>query len=345
MILLSDEGMSWSFSFCLSDIMYKYLRDKASPPKPLSRLDYLSMGSSSVSLPTWDVLIQKVALKLPNLEDTVSDKMHESFPFFNLPDVVIRKILKEYIPVPDKANALSEIEAFQPYLALNSVWYQPSLTLYRLMEGLEPGWYVGRNDPYVWYHVSVDYFNLTLTFFTFCILFSDSKDLRHTSKTSVSCSNVKQALEIFRNFNVIRYHPHNILMYRLKRKCYALPTFCWIFVQENIVFWRDRYKPYPLKQNQCFIPEWEAIHDHGMILTLEKDGTVIINCPVSSNKKCNYEIRLSPILFQVCDKTFLIPTSVEAPNILHAHSTLTFSNFGNDPLYMTCKQFLKNTYW
>lgn len=332
---LLDESMDESFQYLVFSPHFRYCLYNYT-----SSHTCLVMGSSS-SLPYWNDLIPKVALKLPIIKDAAVKNAHlqESFPFFDLPDVVIRKILKEYVPVSDKACVLSQIEDFQPYLALNSMWYQPTLTLYRCMKGLESGWYIAPRDPYNWYYVSVDYFNLTLTVRSFCILFKDSTTLRCVKIRHFSCSEVESFLQSFRNLNVIHVHEQSILVYRLKVER-ILPTVCWIVVQENIVYWRNSCNPYLLEQNKCFIPKWDVSHDHGITLTLESDRTVVINCNVSSDQKCDNEIniRLRPISFQLCDHPFPAPACGKSSDILHAFSIVTFSNFEKRQVIMTCKR-------
>lgn len=51
------------------------------------------------------------------------------FPFFDLPDLAIQKILKDYVFMSIKMGPLSTIKAFRPYLDLKIVWCQRTLSV------------------------------------------------------------------------------------------------------------------------------------------------------------------------------------------------------------------------
>lgn len=287
----------------------------------------------------WDLLF-RMALIFQCYKDSVLDK--EPFPFFDLPDVVILKILKEYLPVTDKAGALSQIETFQPYLSLNSVWHQPSLNLYHLVGGIEPGWYVDRRSLPNRYHFSIDYVHLTCTISSFCTELTGSRQLEDFNAGILSLSNERRILETFQEFNLTRIQEKNILVYRYEREHFENVCF-WIFVKENIVCCLTQCNQYSLKDNECVIPKNVGFHNHDITLILQKDGIVLLKC--RDGGKC-HTIQLAPLTFQLCD-TLPAPhrkmsCSREIPNSLHAASTVTFSDFDDEDAYMMVRHFETN---
>lgn len=270
----------------------------------------------------------------------------EPFPFFHLPDVVIRKILKEYVPVSDKAGSLSQIEAFRPYLALQGVWHQPTLKLHRVVRDIEPGWYVDRNSIYNRYYLSVDYNSLTVTIYSFCTRLYCSGDLEHFEQVPLSLSNVQQSLQTFKNFQLTRIFENDILVYSYKREYFPNPVYFWIFVREKTVFWMTSCNEYPLKDNKCVIPEGVAFNDVSITLLLQSNWTVHLKCTNVNGKQYynNLHIKLSPLTFEVCDK---LPhpqgkctCHFKNPNYIHAASTVTFSNFEDYPISMMIRHFV-----
>lgn len=261
--------------------------------------------------------------------DLNKEGLKEPFLFFDLPDVVIRKILKDFIPVTDKKGALSKIEAFEPYLALNSIWYQPTLNLYHLVRDIEPGWYVDRHSLSNRYHFSVDYVHFKCTISSFCTELTVAGYLDDVDVKYVSFSNVRQVLETFREFNLTRIHEKDILVYRYKRGHFENICF-WIFVKENKVCWLTLCNQYLLKNNACVIPDCVSFHDHNLILIFQKDETVTLKCAVNSQCQC---IQLFPLTFQLCDKLPVAHFKMnckEVPNSIHVVSTVTFSDLNNE---------------
>lgn len=280
------------------------------------------------------------------LQDPEKTCQKESFLFFNLPVDVIQKILKDYVPVSVKMDVLSKMEAFQPYLDVRSVWHQPSLNFYHLVCGSKPGWYFDQNKPWNRYYFSVDYGRLSFTLHSYYIdysvkYFRKKPDVRFFYRAPVLLYHVQQSLKTLQNYNLTRVEKNNILVYRFYEDSiispFSYPFSFFILVKEKTVYWGNNHRQFPLTKNECVIPEWDFNHKHDLILKLEGDGTVILECKTPCRD--NFYIWLTPLLFKPCDDHPECACNWETDEFLHAVSTVTFSNFEEKTASITIKHF------
>lgn len=259
---------------------------------------------------------------------SVTDSPQEPFPFFNLPNLVIHTILKDYVPFPDKVDTLSQIEAFKPFLTSRNVLNPLSYPLYQWMRDLESGWYVDSYSIHNRYYVAVDYVRATCTVYSFCTHFENIQNVEYFKQTSVPTTVVQHVLHNFRQFQLIRIPDHHILVYRFYRETYPGTLCCWIFVPEKIVCWGIQCNQYQLNDdNTCIIPASDALHNHDMTLTLEKDETVVLTCQVHPNHPCSKKntLRFQPLSYQFCPSPGECTCNGNHPSRVHAVSILTFS--------------------
>lgn len=282
-------------------------------------------------------------------------KSKESFSFFKLPDLVIQIILRNYVPVSDKACALSQIPEFKPYLALNNVWFPSTLNMFRLVRAIKPGWYIHSENLLKRYHVTVDYFDFTVTIH---IYNTDYKRL----KIPIEIDHYRQTLsQLHHTFSVfgkqlISISENDVLVY-----CYEIESgneaYLWIFRPQKLVTisqfpWVEMptvekfplVNKYPgvhaLVNNQCVICNY-PLRGCQLRLTLKDDFTVVSQC--IRNKKMidvsylpKFNVTLSPLSFPICNETFSnnqpseCKTCINHPNSIHARIKHTYVNLDKD---------------
>lgn len=210
-----------------------------------------------------------------------------SFPFFDLPDLVIVKILKEFVPVTDKAGALSRISEFKPYLELKSIWCDQTLQLFQLVGAVTPGWYVDCSNLHLLNHFSVDYFHLTLTIHHFKVYQKEKRiAILCQNKRTRPISDLQDTVNYFRESTLILVK--DLLVYEHQLSFLNMLYF-WIFRPQNIVRWSRNPKLYRLRNNECFISDKKRV----FTLTLNPDSTLRLKCGGSNSV-------LSPLFFQLC---------------------------------------------
>lgn len=238
-----------------------------------------------------------------------SNKDHvetEPFPFFDLPEDVIEKILKEYVPVSEKAGALSEIPAFKQYLDRERVWCTSTLKLFQLMGSIKPGWYVTASDLRFLRYLFVDYFHLSVTIYYFDVAIKQARTLIRGSRHYDS-------FETFLKFRCEEPLVPVKDLFVYECNSFSFPIHFWIFKSQNFVHWRQgkdwqwsSFGFFQLKNDECFILD-ENVHPHPLSLTLQKDLTVVLKC-ATSEKPCyqNVYTVVTPLSFQLCDELDIV---------------------------------------
>lgn len=283
--------------------------------------------------------------------DTPEEK---SFPFFNLPDLVISKILKEYIPVTDKVDTLSQMPEFEPYLSRKSLWFQSTLKLFRLVKSLKSGWYVDYDNVHNRYYISVDYFNLNFTIHSFCSKFSGVQTIKHTEKLYRPLSSIEAVVKKFQSLSLIPVEQNDVLVYHWTTRHPYRDVFFWIFRSLNVVRTSFIADEYQLKQNKCLISN-DLMHSHYVLLTLKEDLSIEICCETCGNlscRRCKHKYRqegdnvLLPLIFRPCDKVDPMDFSkckcmMDNSRFIHAVSKLTFTEFQKENVLVINSHFIK----
>lgn len=264
----------------------------------------------------------------------------EPFLFFNLPHLVIMKILKEYVPVNEKAGVLSQILEFQLFLNDKNLWYEPTLNLFHFVQFVIPGWYIDKNNIFTRYYFSVDYFNLSFSIQSFLCTrnyFLTTGKFKYVNKRPIPFSKVKTIVRKFEHFAFISIEENDVLTYCIERNGL---TYCfWIYMSQRIVYWLNKRNRKYLKNNKCSIPRSWATHKHAVYLTLRDDLTVVLECQVDQDdddfvfNDC-YKV-LSPVSFQLYKEIYLNEQDMQSSEdirfknneyVIFPVTSLTFSN-------------------
>lgn len=276
----------------------------------------------------------------------------EAFPFFDLPDLVISKILKEYVPVNDKVDTLSQIPEFEPYVSRKSIWYRSSLKMFHLAKSLKPGWYVDYDNLHNRYYVSIDYVNLNFTIHSFCSRYPGFQTYLYTENLNRPLSHVEAVVETFNWINLTPVERNDVLVYHWSTLHPFRNVFVWIFRSLNIVRTSFSAIKYPFEKNKSIIFN-ECLHKHSILLTLKDDLSVVfhcetcgdLSCPKCINKPQNENVVL-PLIFRVCNK--IDPTEfskckciVNSTRIMYAVSKLTFTEFEKENVLVLNSHFIK----
>lgn len=95
------------------------------------------------------------------------------FPFFQLPDLVQRKLFRQYLSIEDKAGVLSLLPEFSPWLERRTgLWPSDAhYYYYQLFCFLPQGWYANPEDIFheQLFHVTYDEASLSLTLSSFFV--------------------------------------------------------------------------------------------------------------------------------------------------------------------------------
>ena len=263
----------------------------------------------------------------------------ETFPFFDLPDVVIRKILREYLSMSDKRYVLSRISEFNQLFSMNSFWFsEASRNFYNLLSLTTPGYYIHKRSLKFRYYISFDAQNLTLTisqFENFSPVPSEPLGIIETKYSTrfMMISSLKKFRKFYKLIN--EEEEDDFLIYRYRYCCFSIQR------SQNIVRWGNWKKTYLLSEdNECFIP-----YDR-VTLILEADNTVIFKeggypseviYPFSSGRIL---ATLKPITFQVRQNNALCHKS-----ITHENCSVTFSDTDKDYVKVDIKQSKERLHW
>lgn len=260
-------------------------------------------------------------------------KPQEPFPFFNLPDLVIQKILKEYVPVSDKAGALSQIPEFAPYLIRKCLWFPSTLKFYHHVDSLKTGWYVNSHDLDYQFYVCVNYFDFTVTVYHFNIKYRHTHVIR-IDKTKIEKCRRTSSLQRFQD-TLISVKRDDFLVYPFK--CSPVDTYFWFFRPQNVVYTSCSSKVYVFKNNQCLLVN-PSFHSGTVNFTFKEDSTAILKCQDHKdleNDSCpmNFGKLLSPLSFELCtemgsdDRPSKCTSCTKGPSCVHPVLKETFTNF------------------
>lgn len=268
------------------------------------------------------------------------DSQIEPFPFFNLPELVIQKIIKEFVSVSDKMGALSHIPQFKSYLQLKSLWYPSTLKLFQLTSSFTSGWYLECTDSLALYYFFVNYFDLNVTIHYFNL---KSKKLRYAvqgEKWQKKHSAVLQRLDIFFDYPTLcLVNENEIFVYRYEEKTNKHIYF-WIFRPQKIVRWSKNNRHYRLRNNMCSMLSKEFCNTRRFTLILKDDYTVELQCRVSKDAISeSFVTVLSPLIFQPCvekchpelnNKLWVCQSCKEGPNYIHTYYKETYIDVDKD---------------
>lgn len=276
-------------------------------------------------------------------------KQTQSFPFFHLPDLVICKILKKYVPITDKMNTLFEMPEFKTWLTPECMWFPSTKTLFQLVQPIPPGWYIDYKNLHNRYHFSVDYDSLNVTIQSFCTKFEGFKKIRQTEKVYRPFPKVELAIQKFQELQLTPVEEKDVLVYKYTviHHCQMLylpqNVYIWIFRSEGIVRVSYLFLEIKLKENKCYL---HLLHAHAVLLTFQEDLSITLQCMMCGNmgcENCGEEreiIRLTPLMFRTCDKTSECTPCQEDTTSIHAVSILTFTGFDKKNILVLNRQFI-----
>lgn len=192
--------------------------------------------------------------EVDTLEQVSWMQEEKSFPFFDLPEVVQWKILREYVPVLTKTHTLGQVSQFSDLLRTRSAWVNVSAEyseLVSVLGKLQEGLYVKSEEfPKFGYYVSMEPSKNTVEFTRYYdddrYFFPYSKKQQKFS-ASTTVSNLRDFIEKF----LKRYRPveeNPIMVYRFPETNQTI----FINVKSNIVMWTDE-KTYKIEHNKCEI--------------------------------------------------------------------------------------------
>lgn len=260
--------------------------------------------------------------------ETFSNPSDTVFPFFDLPDVLIEKVIKEFIPVSEKVCTLSKIPEFQAYLVRKRLWYPLTLTFFRQINSILPGWYMVVGNLTKPHYIDVDYFKLSVTIYYFDITTKNArmpvaKKSYQTKRQNTSLEDfyqclTKQFLTPVREFLAYENYECSIIFWIFKPQDFVCwPDEVWWTVD---VYWPENSKTYPMSNNECRIFD-KNVHSHPLSLLLKADKTVLLKC-VDIRCQDNFCLQLTPLTFQLCKETGFSEWTPcpNAPNYLHPAS-------------------------
>lgn len=307
-----------------------------------------------------------VPYKTEKFSPSSSERNKELFPFFNLPELVVEKILKEYISVSDKA-ILSQMPEFKSYYELRYFWFQPTLHLFELVRSLKPGWYLDYENLDTRYYITIDYFNLSFNIYIFCIALGDCRSPLHIGPIQKNLSQMQVIVNKINENNTFTLAKENdILVYHLRRQdltdmlntfscryIYIYCTYFWILRPQKQIFWPQNNTYYPLKNNKCVIPNG-IVDSYNVVLKLNDDFTVRVyqvkrftkQLKLSSNILC--DTILSPLSFQICNDDFSSDQESNCkscknnPNSIHPICRQTFKYINENNVSMSVTHFYSN---
>lgn len=228
----------------------------------------------------------------------------ERFPFFHLPTLIIERIVKQYLPVKDKVETLSEIPEFQHFLIWKSMWYPSTFCSYQEMRKIKPGWYLFLFDMRYLRYYEVNYDEMIVTVFHFYIHnkgcripFDTSFHELDRKFTSIYCNAIQK---LYIRVNEVRIYEYNSCLL-------SSPIFLWIVPKENLIRWpQDTVHDtgcgvHILIDNRCHFFD-KKLHSHHIKLTYEKNTkNVILECAYSRKETCrNWGTKLEPLQFPLC---------------------------------------------
>lgn len=271
----------------------------------------------------------------------------EPFPFFDLPELVIWKILKEYVPVSDKMCVLSQIPEFNPYLQQKSLWFEPTLKLFQLTGSIKSGWYIVNEELPILLYFFVDYFDLSVTIHFFNVKNRNLKIAVQSKKYPKNGLFCLEQLIFFLNYNWVKFVKENeVLVYYYENSCRDI--YFWIFKPTKIVRWSRNCQFYRLRNNTCSMLD----NNDKFILTLRDDFSVVLQGYILRNGILKYFVTvLLPLTFQPCaekrpyeldNKPWECQSCKKGPNYVHPELKLTYVDIDKDNILEVKTLFYEN---
>lgn len=268
----------------------------------------------------------------------------EPFPFFDLPELVIRKILKEYVPVSDKMCVLSQIPEFKPYLQQKSLWFEPTLKLFQLTSSIKSGWYIVYDKLPIFHYFLVDYFDLSVTMHIFHVEDRNNRIAVQYKKWPRKGLFCLEQLIIFLNYPFVNFVKENeVLVYSYEDSIYF-----WIFKPTKIVHWSRDCQFYQLINNTCSMLD----NNDKFILTLRDDFSVVLQSYILRNGILKYFVTvLLPLTFQPCaekrpyeldNKPWECKSCKKGPNYAHTNFKMTYVGIDKDNILKVTTLFYEN---
>lgn len=278
----------------------------------------------------------------------------DSFRFFQLPELVILKILKDYVPATDKAEALSSIHQFKPYIALKNLWFQPAFELFQAMGSVKSGWYVDCRNLYRVFYFSVNYSDVTVTFYEFGLKLKSKRIPVQWKKYDAP---VKTALSWIHPSSTLTL-VNDVLIYKYETVPTCKSIFFWIFPSHQVIRWSLDRHLHPLINNRCSLLN-PPFHPHALLLTLQEDKTLLLQCLIPSNVHsgdgCGNIYRIvSPLCFLLCAEmghTLPVPyskirecTCEKGPHSVHPKNKVSYVDVQNESASVIETNFYDDTY-
>lgn len=276
----------------------------------------------------------------------------EPFPFFNLPLLVIEKIVKEYIPVKDKMETLMEIPEFRQLLTRKSLWYPSTICSYQQLCEIKPGWYLYTYDLHSLRYYDVDFEKLMITMFYFDIRKKNTRvlvdmEFKKSDRkiTSIGINNIQTSYTWVNEVCVYEYNSCSL----------PSPIFFWIFPKKKLIRWPQNKMfdsgVHIMIDNQCHIFD-QKLHPHHIKLTYEKkQKNVTLRCAYALKETCrNWGTKLEPLQFQLCRERGPSPfkrcTSCErGPNFVHPKFKETCKNIESETAETQDTMYLQENYF
>lgn len=271
------------------------------------------------------------------LKASNSQPESEPFHFFDLPELVIHKILKEYVPVSVKMGVLSQIPDFNPYLQQKSLWFQPTLKLFQLAGSIKSGWYVECDKLPTFYYFLIDYFDLSVTLHYFNIENKKCRIAVQDKKSPKEHSVILERFITFKNFPTLSFVKENdLLVYHYEDKHRNI--YFWIFRPKKIVHWSRNRQLYKLRNNTCSMLDEVFYNTSLFTLTLNDDFSVLLQQYQVSQKVISncFVTVLLPLIFQPCaekrpyeldNKPWECQSCKKGSNYVHTYFKETFVDF------------------
>lgn len=254
----------------------------------------------------------------------------QTFNFFDLPELVIEKILKEYVSVTDKAGALAQIPKFKPYLQQKHLWYRPTLEMFRLVGSIKTGWYVECADLHDLYYFSADYLNLTVSIHYFNVKEKMTR-IPVNDRVSTGTSKLIKQLKQFQSHPTLHFVKENDVFVYHDENFHGV--YFWIFLPQKIVRWSENSRLYRLKNNTCSMGSYGRRYT----LTLKDDFTVDcrVHVGVKTSRFCK---SLSPLIFQPCFDLDESECKSCSPNCIHPIFRNMYRDVGTESMCLidTC---------
>lgn len=299
----------------------------------------------------------KNILKLFDSESSSFEAESKPFPFFDLPDLVIYKIVKEYVPILDKVGTLSQIRDFHPYLELTSPRFQRALELFQLVGSIKSGWYMECGKLPTLYHFSVNYIDLNVTLHIFDIQRKNCKLAKQYKKSPQKRSVIFEKFMKFKNSPLLNFVKENeFFVYMFKHQYYII--YFWIFRPQKMLRCSMNYRLYRLRNNTCsMLFKEEYRQTRRLTVILEEDFTVEVHCQLSIGN-FPYErffTTLRPLNFQPCaekhsyefdHKLWECQSCKRGSNYVHPVVRQTFLDFDKDDISeVTTLFYVKDEWW